>query len=106
MRYQTEVYVKRKKSNKWVALILVILVLWSALALTDFYKTMYRYEKPMFTILDKKTALEDGGSGKYIGLGYSINLEGDFMPEESGKITNADFYLFGLKVKQVENISE
>lgn len=102
MRYQTEVYVRKRKNNWWVAAILVILILWGSLVTTDFYKSMYMYEKPMFAFLDKKTAADDGGSGKYRGLGYSIFIEGQFMPEEDQRIVRGDFYFFGIKVKHVE----
>ncbi|MCH4889621.1 hypothetical protein EZV73_18710 [Acidaminobacter sp. JC074] len=101
MRYQTELYVKKRKSNKWITLFIVVLLLWGTVIITDYYRTTYRYEKPMFTITDKNGA-DVNGSGKYLGLGYSVDLIGNFT-SESEQVKSADFYLFGMLLKQVEN---
>ena len=40
--------------------------------------------------------MDDGGSGLYKGLGYSVYIEGNFMPEdEFPGITKSTFKLFG-----------
>lgn len=54
------------------------------------------FEKPIFTI---PITEDDGGSGIYYGLGYSIDIKGNFMPEdELPGVTHYDFYIFGVLV--------
>ena len=44
---------------------------------------------------------DDGGSGTYKGLGYSFDIEGNFMPEdEFPGVTKARFYLLGKMLKE------
>ena len=40
---------------------------------------------------------DDGGSGEYIGLGYSFDIEGNFMPEdEVSGVTAYRAKIFGI----------
>ena len=40
------------------------------------------------------------GSGKYIGLGYSFDIKGNFMPEdEFPGVTKWTYYLFGIELQ-------
>jgi len=102
MRYQTELYVKKRKKNKWIALFIIILLLWGTAVITDYYITTYRNEKPIFTILDQRTATDDTGSSKYIGLGYTVELEGN-LDDNSTQVDSLDFYLFGMLLKHIDN---
>ena len=42
------------------------------------YFRISKAEKPIFTI---PVTQDDGGSGTYYGLGYKIELKGNFMPD-------------------------
>ena len=85
------------KKRKISAIILILLVLWTAITLTDFYRVT-RFEKPVFSILTD--SYDDGGSGKYLGLGYSLAIEGNFMPEdEYPGVTRYHIKLFGIHLK-------
>ena len=102
MRYQTELYVKKRKTNKWIALFIIILLLWATAVITDYYITTNRNEKPIFTIMNQNASTENPGSEKYIGLGYSVELEGNFE-DESTHLDSLDFYLFGMLIKHIDN---
>lgn len=63
--------------KKWIKVILIILGIWTFMFLTDFIcvKTI---KIPIFMI---RTAIKDGGSKEYYGLGYKVikcnTLSGD-----------------------------
>ncbi len=91
------------KIKKIVIKIVVILSLTAILfAFMDYKKTIHDFEKPMFAQLNTSTAKKDFGSGKYYGIGYSIDIKGNFMPEDELEgVTHAKFYLFGIELKSV-----
>lgn len=60
-----------KKRKMWIPLI-VLLVLWLGMFATD-YRMSTTLRKPVF-VVPVETA-DDGGSGTYQGLGYSVTLE-------------------------------
>ena len=79
-----------------ISVTVVLILLWGAVTAVDFYK-VNNLEKPIFCI-PTETA-DDGGSGRYVGLGYSFDIEGSFMPEnETYTVTRFDAYLFGKAV--------
>ena len=85
------------KKRKIVAILLILIVIWTAVVFTDFYRVT-RFEKPVFCILTD--SYDDGGSGKYCGLGYAISIEGNFMPEdEFPGVTRYHIKLFGIHLK-------
>ena len=89
---------KLKKSNavKAVSVILGVLVLWLCVGITDF-ALVTNYKKPLFCI--GVDLADDGGSGKYAGLGYSFEIEGNFMPEaEEPGITSYRGYILEKEV--------
>lgn len=44
--------------------------------------------------------MQDGGSGKYIGLGYSFDIEGNFVTEaEYRGVTKWTYRLFGIELQ-------
>lgn len=72
-------------------------VLWLAVGMID-YCRLHRFEKPIFCVGINLS--DDGGTGKYVGLGYSYDIEGNFMPEaEYPGITKWTYYLFGLEME-------
>ena len=70
---------KRMKNKKLLILpiILVAVVgIWLQIAYTDYCLVGINWKKPRFCILTN-AEIQDGGSGKYIGLGYSFDIEGN-----------------------------
>ena len=79
--------------KKRIVLIFVIFaVLWLAIGFID-YRRVHSFEMPIFCVGTE--VFKDGGSGRYVGLGYSFDIEGNFMPEdEFPGITKYTYYLF------------
>ena len=71
------------KAGKKAVLLVVAIVasLWVLIGLIDFSR-VHGFERPMFCILLTEYAMDDGGSGTYMGLGYSFEIKGNFMPED------------------------
>ena len=87
---------KRNMAAKVVIAILGIIVLWLCIGITDFV-LVTNYEKPLFCI--GVDLADDGGSGKYAGLGYSFYIEGNFMPEEKNQgVTSYRGYIMEKEV--------
>ena len=66
--------------KKIIAVSAVLFLLWIFAVMTDFSLVVRNFEKPVFCLLTE--GADDGGSGKYIGLGYSFEIEGNFLPED------------------------
>lgn len=91
---------KKKHINYFVRMCLAIILLWLLMFSVDYRQTTQNLKKPVFAILNN--GADDGGSGTYNGLGYSIYLEGNFMPEdEMSGVTYAKITVFGVKLKEV-----
>jgi len=88
-----------KKKMIWIG-ILCAAVLWIAAATVDFLMVKHgRF--PLFCIGTELA--DDGGSGDYVGLGYSFVIKGNFMPEDLPfGITSYRGYLFGIEVVSLE----
>ena len=100
MRYQTEVYVKTKKSYKLIAFIIILILLWGTAFTVDYYRTIKQGEKPIFMLLDATTAEKDDGSGYYRGLGYSVELSGDLSVDDDFQVKEASFKLLKYELGQ------
>ncbi len=75
----------------------VILAIWLVVGIIDFSR-VHNFKKPAFCIVTE--ANDDGGSGHYVGLGYSFDIKGNFMPEDELKgVTEYAYYLFGIRVQ-------
>ena len=62
------------------------------------YTRVHRFEKPWFCIISN--GYDDGGSGTYIGLGYSFDIEGNFMPgDELPGVTKYNMRILGINVE-------
>ena len=84
--------------KKMVEILCLLLVLWIAMGLIDFFRVS-SFERPIFCLLDVENSYDDGGSGKYNGLGYSFDIMGNFMPEdEYPGVTRYTYYIFGSEV--------
>ena len=85
------------KKRKMLLIFLAILVLWLGMTVTDLYLVTHEFEQPLFCILVNDA--DDGGSGTYIGLGYSFEIKGNFMPEdEFPGVTKYELKILGLDV--------
>lgn len=61
------------------------------------YARVHDFEMPVFCVL--VNGADDGGSGTYVGLGYSFDIQGNFMPlDEFPGITQYTYKIMGLNV--------
>lgn len=83
-----------------IKIILIAILIMAIVALcfgTIDYFRVKSFEKPIFCV--GFNLADDGGSGKYLGLFYSFDIKGNFMPEDEIKgVTRYDYYIFGAKV--------
>ena len=85
--------------KKVISVVLCAVLIWSAMVVTDFL-LVRNYRKPLFCI--GINLADDGGSGKYAGIGYSFFLEGGFMPDDDEPdVTSGQGYLFGREIMRV-----
>jgi len=86
------------KKKKIVIILLAIILLWLAAGVTDF-ALVHSYHRPLFCICAEP--MQDGGSGKYVGLGYSFDIEGNFMPDAKDYgVTSYRGYILGIQVSR------
>ena len=94
-----------KNKKKIIIPIILILVsaIWFKIAYTDQCQVGINWNKPKFCILTDD--LDDGGSGKYIGLGYSFEIKGSFLEEDDyPKVEKYTFKILGITVKEDESV--
>ena len=85
------------KKRKILMILILALAVWLLIGMVDFIKVTGNFEKPMFCVAVE--AADDGGSGRYVGLGYSFEIEGNFMPEgEFPGVTKYEAKIFGFTV--------
>ena len=83
--------------KKVMITIICILALWIAVGLVD-YGRVHNFEKPIFCLGTELA--DDGGSGHYVGLGYSFDIKGNFMPDdEFPGVTKWTYRLFGIELQ-------
>ena len=84
------------KTKNLCVVIASLMVIWAVIGMIDF-RRVHSFERPLFCIGTE--IADDGGSGHYIGLGYSFDIEGNFMPEdELPGVTKYNFYVFGFQM--------
>ena len=84
------------KKKRIIIVLLCIILLWVIVGVVDFM-LVKNYHKPIFCI--GVDLADDGGSGRYVGLGYSFELEGGFMPDDDEPdVTSYRGYIFGKEV--------
>ena len=104
-RYGSSVDRKKNLSKRIIIAILGVVALWLCVGIVDF-ALVHNYRRPLFCICTEP--MQDGGSGKYVGLGYSFDIEGNFMPDtetpttedKKPKVTSHRGYIFGKEVSR------
>lgn len=91
---------KRKTIKVIIGICIVLVLVFTAVGITDYHKTMNNFEKPMFAKV--VNGADDGGSGDYVGLGYTINIQGNLDIDYGYVIHSAQFNLFGNKIRYIE----
>ena len=86
----------KKKTKIAISTVCVFLVLWAVIAIIDFVR-VHSFQKPIFCVAT--VIMQDGGFGHYTGLGYSFDIEGNFMPEdEFPGVTEYTYYILGQEI--------
>ena len=86
----------KKKTKIAISSVCVFLALWIIIAIIDFSR-VHSFETPIFCVAT--VIMQDGGSGHYTGLGYSFDIEGNFMPEdELPGVTKYTYYILGQEI--------
>ena len=90
-----------KKIVRIISIIIVVLVFLAiSTGIIDFFRVT-KAEKPIF-IIASSDMKKDGGSGKYYGLGYQIEIKGNFMPEDPiPGIKYVQYSILGILIKEI-----
>lgn len=89
-----------KKKSILLVMIVILLVAWISIAYSDYAKVAISFDKPNFCILIN--GADDGGSGKYIGLGYSFTIDGYLDAEDGYQVDKYTYRILGITIKQDE----
>jgi len=90
---------KNKIFKRFIIVILIVITILLTMGVVDYQISTHGFEKPIFARLNTETSKKDGGSGTYDGIGYSIEINGNFMPEDKLKgVTHARFYILGKEI--------
>ena len=89
-----------KKKIIILAVIAVLLAACLSIAYADYAKVAISFDKPKFCIATMTA--DDGGSGKYIGLGYSFDIDGHLTVDSWFDVDSYTYKIFGITVKQGE----
>ena len=85
------------RGKKWIILLLVLFLVWAGIGAVDYFRVS-AFEKPLFCL--PVAAADDGGSGRYVGLGYAFDIRGNFLPEsEYPGVTEYVYAIFGKEVR-------
>ncbi len=84
--------VKPKKKKFFIIIIVSLIVLWLGIFTTD-YTRCNSLKAPIF-VVPGKTA-DDGGSGKYYGLGYTVKIKKYIDAEYGVSIESVEMYVLG-----------
>lgn len=86
------------KKKKIIIAIVCIAVLWVIVGIVDF-ALVHSFHRPVFCVCSE--LMQDGGSGKYVGLGYSFDIEGNFVTEDGYRgVTSYRGYILGIEVSR------
>ena len=84
----------KQKTKKRIAVVLAVLaVLWGAMFATDYIRSI-SLKEPLFVTAKGVTA-DDGGSGTYQGLGYTVEIEKYLSAEYGVCLQSVEMRMFG-----------
>lgn len=84
----------KRKTKKRIAVVLAVLaVLWGAMFATDYVRCA-SLKEPLFVTAKGVTA-DDGGSGTYQGLGYTVEVEKCLDAEYGVCVQSVEMRMFG-----------
>ncbi len=87
------------KLKKLLILVILTAVLGAVMMGVDYWRVC-THNKPLFAFCIN--GYDDGGSGRYIGMGYTMDIQGNFMPEdEFPGVTHAEIYIFGNRIVEL-----
>ena len=75
-----------------IAIACALLILWGGMFITDFIRCA-SLRKPLFVVGVTDTLADDGGSGTYRGLGYTVVLEGHLAEVVEGELSTDGGYV-------------
>ena len=86
------------KKKKTLIIVVAVVLLWLAAGVIDF-ALVHSYHRPPFCVCTEP--MQDGGSGKYVGLGYSFDIEGNFVTEAGHLgVTSYRGYILGQEISR------
>lgn len=80
--------------------IVVLLASWIGVAYLDYSEVAISFDKPKFCV--SQNIADDGGSGKYIGLGYSFFINGHLDADGEYQVEKYTYKFLGITIKQDE----
>ena len=88
---------KRRIAAIIVAAALLLLLAAAAMGCVDYDRVVNRHERPICAM--SLATADDGGSGRYYGLGYGFEIEGNFVPmySDEGGVREWSFYILGVE---------
>ena len=89
-----------KKKIIIISIIAILMLIWIRIAYSDYAKVAISYDKPKFCLLIN--GADDGGSGKYIGLGYSFNIDGHLESNGRYEVDTYTYKILGITIKTGE----
>ena len=95
-----ETYNQAKKIIIISIAIAILLTSWIGVAYIDYSKVAISFDKPSFCI--SQNIADDGGSGKYIGLGYSFDINGYLDADDGYQVEKYTYKFLGITIKQDE----
>ena len=84
---------KAKKKKRIAAVLAALLLLWGAMFVTDYVRCSSLRE-PLF-VMAKGVTADDGGSGTYQGLGYTVEVKKYLDAEYGSCIRSVEMRMFG-----------
>ncbi|MBR4878609.1 MAG: hypothetical protein IKU13_02100, partial [Clostridia bacterium] len=77
----------------------VFVAAWAGIAYSDYADVAISFDKPKFCISTMTAG--DGGSGKYLGIGYSFDIDGH-LDDGRYEVDTYTYKIFGITIKQDE----
>ena len=85
--------------KRMLAIVCALLILWGGMFITDFIRCG-SLKKPLFVVGAADTLADDGGTGTYRGLGYTVVVEGQLTIVEDGEtITDLGFVVESVEMR-------